>query len=120
MILFRKSTGGKAEVGEDRPLPVVPSIATAPTTLRVAGRRTVVTAGTQLPIAATSTPLPRGGCYLIPYPTNTGVIYFGDSNVDNTYPMIGAGQVIPYAIDDANKIYIDASVSGEGCSFVEF
>lgn len=85
------------------------------------GQKAVTTAGTRVQLIAASTPLPKGGCYIIPWPTNTGVIYVGGSDVSSTVGVrIGTGMLLPYPIDDANEIWIDASVSGEGVSFIGF
>lgn len=91
-----------------------------PSTMPPQGQATVATAGTRVQLVVASTPL-RGGCYIIPYPTNTGVIYVGGSGVTSSNGVrVGAGMILPFPIDDANKIYLDASVSGEGASFISF
>jgi hypothetical protein len=82
----------------------------------VATVATVAAAGTrvQLPSAAATK-----GVMVIAKPGNTGYIYVGSSTVSST--VYGAalaasgGVLLPVA--NANLLYIDASVSGEGVSY---
>lgn len=80
-------------------------------------RQTVTTAGTSVQLTSTSTP-----CHVVEiqaFETNTGRICVGDSTVDETIAtrkgiIINAGDTYDYYINNADKIYLDSSVNGEG------
>lgn len=80
------------------------------------GTQTVTTAGTRVPLTATSTIVKS--VIITAQPTNTGNIYVGGSNVDsNNGNILAAGRSITFELKDLNKIYIDADVSGEGVRY---
>lgn len=87
----------------------------APTTL-VAFRTTVTTAGTRVQLATNTV---VAGILQAPS-TNTGLIYVGGSGVSST--VFGAelqpGQACGIAISNTDKIYVDASVSGDKVAFL--
>lgn len=92
------------------------------------GIKTVTTTGTGEALVTTATPCQ----YVIinALSTNTGIAYIGGSDVDKTtkngialtVPADSAGVKAPASciipIDDAAKIYVDVTVSGEGVQFV--
>lgn len=88
---------------------------TTPTTL-IPFVTTVTTAGTRVQLASNAI---VAGILQAPS-TNTGVIYVGGSTVSST--VFGAelqpGQATGIAIDNTNKIYIDASVNGDRVAFL--
>ena len=62
--------------------------------------------------------------YMLPVPATglfTGKIYIGTSDVDSdTGFELGAGDLIIMVLENNSLIYIDASVSGEGVTFMGF
>jgi len=73
--------------------------------------------------AGTRVQLPDYDCRevtIIAKKTNTGSIYIGGSDVSSTvYGVeLDANESITIAVGNTNLIYIDASVSGEGISYV--
>lgn len=88
---------------------------TGPTAL-VAFVTAVTTAGTRVQLASNAIE----GAVLQAPSTNTGIIYVGASNVSST--VYGAelqpGQATGLAIDNANKVWIDASVNGDKCALL--
>lgn len=88
---------------------------TTPSTL-VAFVTAVTTAGTRVQLGSNAV---QGGVLQAPS-TNTGIIYVGGSGVSSS--VYGAelqpGQSTGIAIDNTNKLYIDASVNGDKCAFI--
>ncbi len=79
------------------------------------GTRAVTTAGTQQKLSTTSIQ-----CYevmITAAPANTGLVYVGDSNTDNTYPALAAGDSMSIPIDDVSKVWVDSATNGEGVDF---
>lgn len=70
-------------------------------------------------IATQITPLVKGG-YLtfLADPDNTGVIFIGDENVDNTSFALDAGKSVFMELDDLSKIYIFASTPGDLINYI--
>lgn len=98
-------------------LPVQLQGTTKPTVL-LFGRKAVTTAGTRVALVATSTPLVGGYVEITALSSNTGFIYVGDVTVASTNGhRLAAGVSTVIFIDDLNRIYLDASVSGEGVSY---
>ena len=81
------------------------------------GQKDVTTAGTAEALTSTSTT-----CRAVAIKaksTNTGNIYVGNSGVTSSNGFILRGsESITLDIDDVSKVYIDASVSGEGVSWI--
>ena len=51
--------------------------------------------------------------------TNTGIVYVGDSSVDNTNGYeLEAGESISLDVSDTASVYVDVSVNGEGVSYI--
>ena len=81
------------------------------------GSTTVTVAGTRVQLSTTSTPCKK--VLITAKGANTGNMYVGGSTIAS-----GRGkQLVPLQdveieIDNLNKIYIDASVGGEGCDYV--
>lgn len=88
----------------------------APTTV-CNGKVTVATAGTPEPLAGSTTSVQ--GVVVQASSDNNGVIYVGDSSVDSTNGFeLVAGQSIGLAIDDLDKVYVDASANGLSVTFL--
>jgi hypothetical protein len=72
--------------------------------------------------AGTAEQLPDQSCKAVSIaalPTNTGYVYLGDSGVDSTNGrVLAAGDAIDVAIDNLNRLYVDADVNGEGISYL--
>jgi len=87
-----------------------------PGTLKGANTLNVTTAGTRVQ-------LPNIQCKMITVIAkkgNTGSIYCGMVTVSSTVYGVELGQkeAFDFQVNNANEIYIDASVSGEGVSYV--
>lgn len=88
----------------------------------ITGQKTVTTAGTavQLP----SVKIPDGfKVILIAMPANAGFIYLGNSkasveNVADRLNRLDAGDSIALQVTDLSTVWIDASVNGEGISYI--
>ncbi len=80
------------------------------------GQINVTTAGTAVALT-TSTPVKA--VVIQALPSNSGIIYVGDSSVSSStgYPL-EAGQSIGLAIDDLQKVYIDSNTDGDGVAFL--
>lgn len=79
----------------------------------------VTTQGTAEPLAASSTPLVEGTVEITALPTNTGLIYVGDSNVSSSDGhVLSPDKTTVFRTDDLSKIYVDTNTSGHGVSFV--
>jgi hypothetical protein len=88
--------------------------------LALPGTITVTTAGTRVPLSATS--LPTNSVLIQADTANTGYIYVGDSTVASTNGhVLSAGDAIEIRIDvngrvdevDLADIYVDASVNSQ-------
>ncbi len=93
----------------------IEGLLTTPSAL-VAFVTAVTTAGTRVQLAANAI---AAGVLQAPS-TNTGIIYVGGATVSAT--VFGAelqpGQSTGIAINNTDKIYIDASVNGDKCAFI--
>jgi hypothetical protein len=83
----------------------------------VSNNKTVTTAGTAVTLVASSTPCIE--VTITPLSTNLGDITIGGSTTKATSTVKGEllSDKAVISIDDVSKIYIDASISGEGVSF---
>lgn len=72
------------------------------------------TAGTELQVVVASTPC--RSLHIVAKPANTGVVYIGGSDVASTLytEILNAGDSCDITINNANKVYFDVSVTGEG------
>jgi hypothetical protein len=87
---------------------------TFPTT-PVSGKKTVTTAGTAVHLDDVDCK----SVSIKALASNTGTIYVGGSDVDSTNGLeLAAGESIDVAIDNVSRFYIDASVDGEGVSWL--
>jgi hypothetical protein len=82
---------------------------------------TVTVAGTPVQMASQACHY----VFVFPYDTNTDTIYIGTSLVDAlSTPALGAplevGGCLPLPVNNANLLYVDAKVSGEGCHVLAF
>lgn len=98
------------------PVPVSGTVnPTTPSTL-VSFVTTVTTAGTRVQLASNAV---QAGILQAPS-TNTGLIYVGGVTVSGS--VFGAelqpGQATGIAIDNTNRIYVDASANGDKCAFL--
>ncbi len=84
--------------------------------INVSNVATVTTAGTRVQLPD----IPCREITIIAKRLNTGYIFVGGSNVSSTvYGVeLAAKESFTFVVANANLIYIDASVSGEGISYV--
>lgn len=81
------------------------------------GRETVAVAGTAEPLATTSTPIISVTVKALA--GNTGMVYVGNEDVDNSNGFVlDAGEPVSIDIDNLSKVYIDVDVAGEGVSWI--
>ena len=91
----------------------------APATAIASGRKTITAAGTAEALSTSTS------CRLITITalfSNTGVVCVGGSGViatsgSRTGVILSPGDSYELAIDNLSKVYVDASISGEGVSF---
>ena len=106
------------DVADANPLPVKVAFDGVAT-----GTKTVTTAGTDVALVGSSTPCKR---VIIQSQTdNTGLIAVGASGVDATEAtgdgiLLYPGDSVEIDIDNLNRLYIDATVNGEGVRFLYF
>ena len=86
----------------------------------VDGRKTVTTGGTAVQLLAASTPCTSVAVTALS--TNTGIVVVGASTVvaaagTRRGVALTAGQTASLDINDVSKLWIDATVNGEGVSF---
>jgi hypothetical protein len=87
---------------------------TSPTAV-TSGKDTVASAGTHEQMAN----VPCKGVSIKALSTNTGMIYLGPDGVAAaTGYQLAAGESIDIVIDNLNRIYIDAAVTGEGVTYL--
>jgi anti-sigma factor RsiW len=121
-LLVWEDTNQLRVVSADYPLPV--SVVSggdsgAPTTI-ISGRKTIATAGVRETLVASSTPAKQ--IVITALNSNTGEIWVGDNTVSGDAgsqkgnPLF-AGESIVLEINDAQKVYLDATVNGEGVTF---
>lgn len=107
----------RAELDGSGNVPVSGSVTTAAPTAVRNGKKTVASAGTAEVIVGSSTTVV--GVVIQALESNTGLVYIGNSSVDSTNGMeLQAGQATGLAIDNLNKVYVDAAVTGEGVCFI--
>jgi hypothetical protein len=89
----------------------------------VTGFITVTTAGT--PVQGPDIAVAPGKAVVIAYhPNNTGLIGIGNSSANaklstgTPFILSGAGQAISLMVDNLNRIWVDASVSGEKVMYI--
>ena len=79
------------------------------------GQKTVAVAGTREQLTAQA----FRAVSIAANPDNTGNIFLGDVTVSSANGRIlKPGDAIDLAIDNLNRLYIDAAVSGEGISYL--
>ena len=85
--------------------------------IRTQGLKSVTTAGTQVPLSATSVGFES--LIIQANSSNGGKIYVGNSNVDSTngIELVALSSII---LDggDLKDVYIDSTVNGEGVKFL--
>ena len=87
------------------------------------GHTAVASAGTAVTLVASQAI--KSGVTVKALSANTGLIFVGKSTVENVSGAIGvrgielnAKESVFIEIDDINKVYVDAAVSGEGVGWV--
>lgn len=84
----------------------------------VVGQKRVATPGTELPLTATTKPLTTG-VTVRALTANTNPVFIGLNPVTSTTGFVLlAGEELFIPIDDANKVYVDATTATEGVSFI--
>lgn len=89
----------------------------------VSGRKVVTTAGTSVTLVSSSTPCKK--IDIVAETDNTGVIVVGGSGVIAAISTregvpLSAGQPYSLEIDNAQDVYLDSTVSGDGVTFVYY
>lgn len=101
------------------PLSVTPSTAGDVASALTSGRKTVTTPATAVALASST---PCRWVTITALKTNTDRVNVGGSGVlatlgASTGEPLDAGESVTYPIDNANKVFVDARVSGEGVSY---
>ena len=87
----------------------------APTTI-FNGKTTVTTAGTRVTLAASQA---VRSVTIKALPTNTGIIYVGNSSVASTNGLqLSASESVSMDISNLNTVNLDSSVNGEGVTYL--
>ena len=83
------------------------------------GQTVVITAGTEVALGTSAPRLEKFFLYVKALVANTGVIYVGTNPVTSGtgFELLPGDQVI-FQVFDIAEIYIDASVDGDGVSFI--
>lgn len=89
----------------------------------ITGQKDVTTAGTAVQLTTSSIPIPNGfQLTVIAKPGNTGYIYFGytQSEAEGTtkFDGLAAGLAHSFRITNANLVWVNSSVDGEGVSWI--
>ncbi len=95
---------------------VLPDVANmVPPDVVAQGRKAVAAAGTRVQLDSVACK----SAIIKALPANTGKVYVGDSTVAaaNGFPL-SAGEGFALAIDNLNRLYIDADVNGEGVAYI--
>lgn len=83
----------------------------------VHGHKAVTTAGTAVALGTTAT-IPSGAVHIKALNGNTGLIYVGNSDVDNSNGWeLDAGEEIYWPATDLADVYIDSAENGEGVCY---
>ena len=83
------------------------------------GFRNVATAGTQVPLVASSTAASR--VLIQAKSTNAGLIFIGNSSVPNTHNggiSLSAGSFIQLDLLNLNVVYVNAATNGDGVTYI--
>jgi hypothetical protein len=84
----------------------------------VNGKKTVTTATTAEALGATAN-IPSGEIRIKAEATNTGIIYVGNASVAAANGFeLAAGEELVLKVADLASVYIDASVSTDGVSYI--
>lgn len=88
----------------------------------ITGTKTVSSAGTA-EVLGSSQAIPSGYALVIKaLKANTGKVHIADSaaeaQTDASAYELGAGEAVTLNIDNVNRIYVDANVSGEGVTYI--
>ena len=102
---------------------LIKQLQTGPNLVQLSGSNLEVAAVVNVTLAGTRQQLPDKACRevtIIAKRGNTGYIYVGKDDVSSTVFGAELGELdsITLAVSNTNQIYIDASVSGEGISYV--
>lgn len=112
--------GVATDVSSANPMPVSQTIPADIAAALTDGRKTVTTPGTQVAIVSSATPCKW--VMITALLTNTQVIFIGGSGVDATIGAeagtpLAAGDSITVPISNAQLVFVDSRVAGEGISF---
>ena len=114
-----KAKGGVSDVQISGPVGIDPAtnaVQLSGSNVVKSGQKNVTTAGTQVALGATQD---YKEINIIAKPTNTGLIYIGESTVDSTTgAILPAGGYVTLQFVDIADVYIDSSVNGEGVSWI--
>lgn len=117
---FATGALGALMLGVDSTGAYKPLAATAPAATFVFGQKAVATAGTELPISATSKPL-GVGVWVRAHGGNTGLIYVGMNPVTNlTGFVLAQGESVFIPVSNANLVYVDCATNGDGVSYIGY
>jgi len=118
-VIVWEDTDSLKTVSLSNPLPVTVVAGGVGYSIIESGKKIITTAGTKETLVSSSTPCKE--VLIMALPSNTGEIWVGDSNVSATNKIgivLYKNDAVLIPIDNLQKIYLDATVSGDGVSFI--
>jgi len=118
-VIVWEDTDSLKTVSPSNPLPVSVVSGGLGFSFIGSGKKTITTAGVKETLVSSSTPCKE--VLIMALPSNTGEIWVGDSNVSATNKVgivLYKNDAVSIQIDNLQKIYLDATVSGDGVSYI--
>lgn len=96
--------------------PLLTGVNILPYTIIGNGKTTVTSPGSSVQLASSTS---TSSITIKALATNTGTIYVGSSSVSSANGFqLAAGDTLSLDLNNLNKVYLDASVGGEGVTYV--
>lgn len=112
----RNFTAGIEQGSSGNLTPLLTGVNILPYTILGNGKTTVTTAGTRVPLAASTA---STSITIRALSTNTGLIYVGNSSVSSSNGFqLSARETVSMDLDNLAKVFIDSSVNGEGVTYI--
>jgi len=118
-VIVWEDTDSLKTVSPSNPLPVTVVTGGIGYSFIGSGKKIISTAGTRETLVSSSTPCKE--VLIMALPGNTGEIWVGDSNVSAANKIgivLYKNDAVSIQIDNLQKIYLDATVNGEGVSYI--
>jgi hypothetical protein len=118
-LLVWEDTDSLKTVSFSNPLPVTVVSGGTGFSFIGSGKKIISTAGVKETLVSSSTPCKE--VLIMALPDNTGEIWIGDNNVSASSKIgivLYKNDAVSIQIDNLQKIYLDATVDGEGVSYI--